>query len=73
MTPAQLGEIIRAERRARGLTQLDLAELAEVSDRFVRELEKGKATAELGKTMAVFAVLGFDLVPVVHQGERAWQ
>lgn len=59
---------MRLQRRAKGLTQLDLADLAGVSDRFVREVEKGKATAELGKTIAVFAVLGYDLVPLVHKG-----
>lgn len=71
MSPSELGEVMRAERRAKGLTQQDLADLAGVSDRFVRELEKGKATAELGKTIDVFAVLGFDLIPVIHRGEGA--
>ncbi|WP_175934244.1 hypothetical protein [Corynebacterium sp. Marseille-P4321] len=45
-----------------------MAELAEVSDRFLRELEHGEPTAEIGKVIDVLTVLGFDLEPVVHRG-----
>ena len=63
-----LGSFVRAQRKERRLTQLEVAELADVSDRFLRELEHGKPTAEIGKVIEVLAVLGYDLQPVVHGG-----
>lgn len=63
-----LGSFVRAQRKERSLTQLEVAELADVSDRFLRELEHGKPTAEIGKVIEVLAVLGYDLEPVVHGG-----
>lgn len=48
-------------RRALGLRQLDLAVLAGVSERFVRELESGKATVRLDKVEPVLEVLGLEL------------
>lgn len=64
-----LGAFVRTQRKERRLTQLEVAELADVSDRFLRELEHGKPTAEIGKVMEVLAVLGYDLEPVVHRGD----
>lgn len=64
-----LGAFVRAQRKESRLTQLEVAELADVSDRFLRELEHGKPTAEIGKVMEVLAVLGYDLEPVVHRGD----
>lgn len=63
-----LGAFVRAQRKDQRLTQLEAAELAGVSDRFLRELEHGKPTAEVGKVIDVLSVLGYDLVPVVHRG-----
>lgn len=65
---AALGAFVRQQRKDRRLTQIDVAELAEVSDRFLRELEHGKPTVEIGKVIDVLAVLGYDLEPVVHRG-----
>ena len=39
-----LGEYIRAKRKLYNLTQVELAERSGVGIRFVRELERGKAT-----------------------------
>lgn len=58
MTPRQLGLIVRSARRALGLRQDQLAGVANVGVRFVIELEAGKATAHLGKTLAVLDALG---------------
>lgn len=68
METATLGAFVRQQRKHRGLTQLDVAELVKVSDRFLRELEHGKPTAENGKVIDVLAVLGYGLEPVVHRG-----
>ena len=52
---------LAARRRYLGLRQRDLAELAEVSERFVHALEGGKQTAQLDKVVAVLRVLGLHL------------
>ncbi len=52
---------MRAQRRAQGLTQAEAAELAGVGVRFVRELEKGKPTAHIGKVFAVLTTLGLRI------------
>jgi len=44
-----IGLAMRALRRAQGVTQVDLADLAGVGPRFVSEVENGKRTAEIGK------------------------
>ena len=56
-----LGQDIRARRRELGLRQQDVADLALTSERFVCELESGKATVRLDKLRAVLDVLGLDL------------
>ena len=58
MTPANIGTIIRHVRKAQGLRQDELAATANVGVRFLIELEAGKETAQLGKTLAVLAALG---------------
>jgi len=61
MNEKSLGRVIRAHRRRAGLRQDELAALAGVGNRFVSELEHGKSTAELGRTLRVMAVLGLEL------------
>ncbi len=58
MTSGELGLAIRTARRAQGLTQDQLAAAAGVGVRFLIELERGKATVQLGKALAVLAALG---------------
>ena len=60
-TAESLGNIIRAERKRQGLTQLELADVSGVGITFVSQLENGKETAELGKALSVIAMLGIDL------------
>ena len=65
MTPKQIGTLIRATRKLQGLRQDELAAASGVGLRFLVELEAGKATAQLGKTLAVLAALGcaIDITP----------
>lgn len=56
-----LAKQLRHRRTELGLTQAELAELAETSERFVRALEAGKSTARLDKVMAVAHALGLEL------------
>lgn len=54
-------EQLAARRRELGLRQLDVAELAGVSERFVRLLESGKESVRLDKVIPVLEVLGLRL------------
>ncbi|MDE2804411.1 MAG: helix-turn-helix transcriptional regulator [Gemmatimonadota bacterium] len=61
MTPAEIGRIVRAARRAQGLRQDQLAGAAGVGIRFLSELERGKTTVRLEKVIAVLDALGCTL------------
>lgn len=60
-TPASIGTAIRQARRRHGLTQTQLAGLAGTGLRFISELERGKPSVALDKTLAVLAVLGLRI------------
>lgn len=55
-----LGAQLRAQRRARGLTQDELATLAQISRRTLISIEQGKST-ELSKVFAVLRTLGLRM------------
>ena len=57
-----LGAVIRAERRRQGMTQVELAGLADVGVTFLSQLENGKGSAELGKVLQVLTMLGVDVL-----------
>ena len=57
-TVSEIGAIVRATRKASGLRQDELAGAAGVGVRFIVDLEAGKTTAQLGKTIQVLAALG---------------
>jgi len=59
-TTKDIAASIKAARRALKLRQADLAAAAGVGLRFLIELEAGKPTAQLGKTLAVLNALGLD-------------
>jgi len=58
---AEIGHLIRAERKAQGLRQNDLAAASGVGLRFIVDLERGKETVQLGKVLVVLATLGCSL------------
>lgn len=58
-----LGGYIRGKRKTFKLTQVELAERSGVGIRFVRELERGKATVQLDKVNQVLALFGEELKP----------
>lgn len=66
----ELGQLIRAERKAQGLTQEQLAAISGVGIRFVRELEQGKESCQLGLAIKVMQTLGLRL-SVAARSERA--
>jgi y4mF family transcriptional regulator len=53
-----LGCLVRQERKAQGLTQEELAGLTGVGVRFVRELEAGKESCQVGLALKVTKALG---------------
>ena len=53
-----LGTLVRTERKSQTLTQEQLAGLAGVGVRFVRELEAGKESCQLGRALHVAQTLG---------------
>lgn len=52
---------VRARRGQLGLTQQDLADMAGVSERFVRFVEQGKPSIQLDSLLAVLDALGLEL------------
>jgi HTH-type transcriptional regulator / antitoxin HipB len=65
-TPEDFGRVVRAARKRAGLTLVECAGANGVGVRFLSELERGKATASLGKALRVAASLGVRLQAVQH-------
>ena len=55
------GEAIRKRRKELGYTQAYLTEFTGFSVSFISDLERGKATAEIGKSIYLANLLGMDL------------
>jgi y4mF family transcriptional regulator len=66
---AELGAIVRDQRKRLALKQLDVAGLGNTGNRFIVELENGKPTVQLQKVLDVMALLGLELV-VRPKGSR---
>jgi HTH-type transcriptional regulator / antitoxin HipB len=56
-----IGCYIRRVRKALNVTQKDLALTAGTGLRFIIDLENGKPTCQIGKTLQVLQVLGIQL------------
>jgi HTH-type transcriptional regulator / antitoxin HipB len=65
-TPRELGAVLRDERRRLGLSQIDLSERADVSRKWIVQMENGKARAELALVLRALGALG--LVMTVERG-----
>ena len=61
MTTTSLGEIVKKRRKELGMNQGELALVSGTGMRFISDLENGKPTCELGKTLDVLANLGIDV------------
>lgn len=57
-----LGNAIRKRRKELHYTQAYLAEFTGFSVSFISDLERGKTTAEIGKTIILINLLGLDLL-----------
>ena len=69
LTVADIGSRIREIRKAQGVSQETLSGLAGTGQRYISELERGKATARIGEMLKVLNALGVGLY-VLAQGEE---
>jgi len=58
ITSSEIGARIREIRKAQGVSQETLAGLAGTGQRYISELERGKATARIGEMLKVLNALG---------------
>lgn len=56
-----IGDVVRFHRRRGGLSQHELADLAQIGKTSVFDIEKGKPTIRLATLMAVLGVLNIDM------------
>jgi len=61
MNSIEIGSRIKQERKRQKLTQEQLAALAGVGVRFIRELEHGKPTCQLSLALQIMQTLGLSL------------
>lgn len=63
-----LGAALRRRRKMLGLRQQELADLAEVSVRFVHDVEHGKPTVQLAQLLLVLDALGLRITIAPGRG-----
>jgi len=68
-TPTEIGKLVRDTRKQLGVTQKDLALTAGTGLRFVIDLERGKETCELGKSLRILQTLGITVTLTPPEGE----
>jgi HTH-type transcriptional regulator/antitoxin HipB len=61
MSTKTLGVLVTERRKRLGMNQRELALVSGTGVRFISDLENGKETCELGKTLAVLANLGLEV------------
>ena len=67
-----LGSLVRARRKEKGLTQPELAALAGTSLRFITELERGLRTAaSISKVLTVCSRLALDVTVSPREQQRS--
>lgn len=71
MNSLKIAETIRHRRKKLGLTQVELADLANVSERLIRDLEAGRLTVGTDKLLATLEALGFEIRIVRAQSEQS--
>jgi HTH-type transcriptional regulator/antitoxin HipB len=62
--------VVRRRRKELDLTQSELADLAEVSERLVRDLEGGRLTIGTDKFLAILDALGLENKIVTSQSNE---
>jgi HTH-type transcriptional regulator/antitoxin HipB len=72
-TAEDIGKLIRQTRVGLGLTQESLAMAAGTGLRFISDLENGKPTCELEKSLIVLNTLGITMTFVSPVAEVDWE
>ena len=67
---AVLGEVVRAERDRRGLSQEALADFSGLSRTHVGEIERGEVSASFSTLEALADGLGMPLSEIIREYER---
>ena len=57
----ELNEVIKSRRKVLAISQLDLAEMAEVSLATVKDIERGKGNPSLSTFNKLLGVLGLEM------------
>lgn len=76
-TTEQLGTAVRTRRKQLMITQKELAMTCGTGLRFIVDLEKGKTTCQIGKTLQVLQALGLVIKTELLSseetgGKRPW-
>jgi HTH-type transcriptional regulator/antitoxin HipB len=69
-TPEQVGNLVKAARKAFNITQKDLALTSGTGMRFIVDLEKGKPTCQFGKVLTVLNTLGITMEYTAPQSQE---
>lgn len=72
VTVAEIGLRIREIRKSQGVSQETLAGLAGTGQRYISELERGKATARIGEMLKVLNALGAGLYIMSQDEAVEW-
>ena len=70
-TTEELGHLMRAHRKRKGLTLETVSGLGNLSTRFLSEFERGKETAEIGKILKALRTLGLYVIVQPRGGLKA--
>ena len=62
-----LKEVMKSRRKTLSISQLDLAEMAEVSLATVKDIERGKGNPSLATVNKIIEVLGMEIISQVRQ------
>lgn len=57
-----LKEVMKSRRKTLSISQLDLAEMAEVSLATVKDIERGKGNPSLATVNKIIEVLGMEII-----------
>lgn len=60
-TTKQIGELVKKTRKSIGVTQRDLALTSGTGQRFISDLEQGKPTCQIEKTLIILQTLGIRI------------
>lgn len=62
MSPEEIANIVKSVRKASGLTQQQLAQMAGVGKTVVFDIEKAKPTIQLNSLLSILRILNIQLI-----------